>query len=74
MFSMRQKVEIAKAVEKVLLDVKHPEMPKEKPMFTLHVLGKEAWSFADIKPNWVFEDGIEKPLINQFNEMQDAKR
>jgi hypothetical protein len=67
MFSLKEKQFIAKEIEKLLLDLNHPEMPKEKPMFILKVDGKESWSFAEIKPNWTF--GIDNsPNINPFNE------
>lgn len=68
MFSFKEKQAIAAAVEKVLLDLKHPEMPDEKPSFTLHVDGKESWSWADIKPNWTFS-ATNPPGVNMFNEM-----
>lgn len=55
MFSKREKQMIAQAVEAVLLSLDHPEMPKERPSFKLHVDGKEAWSWADIEPNWKYE-------------------
>lgn len=66
MFSVEEKRKIAKAVEKVLLEIKHPEMPKDKLKFKLHVDGKESWSFADIEPNWVYEN--KEPGINPWNE------
>jgi hypothetical protein len=68
MFSLQEKQLIAAAVEKVLLDLKHPEMPEEKPAFTLIVPGKEAWSYAIIKPNWTFDEK-NKPEINPWNEV-----
>ena len=68
MFSVEEKKKIAEAIEKLLLDLKHPEMPTEKPKFKLHVDGKEGWSWADIEPNWVFEDG-KKMGVNPFNEV-----
>lgn len=68
MFSVEEKKKIASAIEKLLLDLKHPEMPTEKPKFKLHVDGKEGWSWVDIEPNWVFEDGIKKAGVNPFNE------
>jgi len=55
-FSEKEKRKIAEAVEKVLLEIDHPEMPKDKPMFHLHVDGKEAWSWADIIPNWAHDE------------------
>ena len=67
MFSVKEKQYIANAIEKILLELKHPEMPTEKPDFTLRILGKEEWSWADIKPNWTF--GIDNPpQVNEFNE------
>ena len=68
MFSVQEKMLIASEIEKLLLTLNHPEMPKEKPMFTLHVDGKESWSWADIKPNWIYADGKEPIGINPFNE------
>lgn len=68
MFSMKEKQLIASAIEEVLLKLDHPEMPKEKPMFKLHVDGKESWSFADIEPNHVFEDGRTMG-VSIFNEI-----
>ena len=68
MFSMAEKQRIAEAVEKVLLEIDHPEMPKEKPVFKLHVDGKEAWSYADIEPNWKYDD-TNKPETSIWNEM-----
>ena len=66
MFSMKEKQIIAAAVEKALLEINHPEMPNERPSFTLHVDGKESWSWADIEPNWKYET---KPATTtQWNE------
>ncbi len=45
------KQHIAKELEKILLSLNHPEMPKEKPNFKLHIDGAEDWSWADIIPN-----------------------
>lgn len=67
MFSMEQKRKIASEVEKLLLSFGHPEMPTEKPRFYMHVEGKEGWSFADIHPNWTFNDQ-DKPNVNPHNE------
>ncbi len=66
MFSVKEKKQIAKEIEELLLKLNHPEMPKEKPVFALSVMGKEDWSYAGIKPNWIFED---KELeVNPWNE------
>ena len=66
MFSAKEKQLIAKKVEELLLSLKHPEMPTELPNFSLHVDGKEAWSWADIQPNWLFENV--PPQKNPWNE------
>ena len=67
MFSVEEKRKIAEAVEKVLLDINHPEMPKEKPSFKLHVDGVESWSWADIEPNWKYDDQ-NRPTTTHWNE------
>lgn len=66
MFSKEQKEKIAKKVEEVILSFNHPEMPKEKPMFNLKIDGKETWSWAEIRPNWMYENV--DPDINPWNE------
>lgn len=55
MFNKKEKQKIAEAVEKLLLSFDHPEMPKDKPYFELHVDGLASWSWADIVPNWKHE-------------------
>ena len=52
MFSIKEKIFIANEIEKLLLSLNHPEMPKDKPKFSLHVEGEFNWSWADIVPNW----------------------
>ena len=68
MFSNQEKQYIAQEIETLLLSLNHPEMPAEKPKFKLHVDGKESWSWADIAPNWVFEEG-KVMEFNPFNEI-----
>ena len=51
MFNTKEKQFIARELEKILLSLNHPEMPKEKVNFSLHVDGAEGWSWADIEPN-----------------------
>ena len=48
MFSKSEKQIIADGIEKILLELNHPEMPKENPDFKIHINGKESWSWADI--------------------------
>lgn len=72
MFSVAQKRHIAEVLEKTLLELQHPEMPTSKPSFSLHVDGAESWSFADIRPNWEFDDN-NKPGVNPWNEAVAAQ-
>ena len=67
MFSVKQKREISEAVQKILRATGHPELPVGEIKFNLHVVGKEIWSWADIKDN----GSIVAPGINPWNEMQD---
>ena len=67
MFSVRQKIIISDAVQKVLRDTNHPELPEGEITFFLHVDGEETWSWADIKNNGAVTD----PSINWHNEKQD---
>lgn len=67
MFSVQEKQHIAREIERLLLELNHPEMPKVNPKFSLHVDGKESWSWADIQPNWTFNEN--PPTVNPFNEI-----
>lgn len=68
-FSLEEKKLIAAKVEEVILSLRHPEMPSERPRFTLRVDGKEGWSWAVILPNWTFDEpGAEPPGVNPWNE------
>jgi len=67
MFSVRQKIMIADAVQQVLRDTGHPELPEGEISFQLHVDGEEIWSWADIENNGAVKD----PSINWHNEKQD---
>jgi peroxiredoxin len=67
MFSVKQKREIADAVQKILRDTNHPELPTGEIQFSLHVDGAESWSWANILNNGV----VTNPGINPWNEKQD---
>lgn len=69
MFSIQQKREIADAVQKILRATNHPELPEGEIQFTLHVDGKEDWSWADIRNN----GSIVNPSVNPWNEYQDPR-
>jgi len=68
MFSVKQKRQISKAVQNVLRETNHPELPKGEISFSLHVDGEESWSWADIRNN----GSIALPTVNPHNEWQDS--
>jgi len=69
MFSILEKREIAEAVQKILRDTDHPELPKSEIQFKLAVLGAEDWSWAAIRNN----GAVENPSANPHNERQDPR-
>ncbi len=68
MFSVQQKRDISNAVQKVLRDTEHPELPEGEITFQLTVDGAESWSWASILNN----GAVTNPGVNPFNEMQDS--
>ena len=69
MFSVQQKRDISDAVQKILKDTNHPELPEGEINFQLHVDGAANWSWADIQNN----GAITNPNINPHNEAQDKR-
>jgi len=69
MFSIEQKRQIADAVQKILRETNHPELPTGEIEFHLHVAGAESWSWADIKNN----GSVVNPDVNLWNERQVVK-
>jgi hypothetical protein len=69
MFSIQQKREIADAVQQILRNTNHPELPTDEIQFGLHVLGAEPWSFAVIRNN----GAVSNPDVNPHNEAQDPR-
>lgn len=69
MFSVRQKREIADAVQAILRATNHPELPAGEIQFRLHVKGAESWSWADIQNN----GAVPVPQINEHNEASDER-
>jgi hypothetical protein len=67
MFSVNQKRQIADAVQKILRDTNHPELPGGEISFNLRVDGAEPWSWADIRNN----GAVTNPGVNPWNESQD---
>ena len=66
MFSVKQKREIADAVQRILRATNHPELPEGEIQFALHVDGAERWSWADIRNN----GAVTTPGVNPWNELQ----
>ena len=69
MFSVRQKREIATAVQKVFRDTNHPELPEGEIQFVLNVDGDESWIFARIENN----GAVDAPSVNPHNEAMDPQ-
>lgn len=68
MFSIQQKRDISDAVQKILRDTQHPELPTEGEItFNLKVIGAESWSWAEIKNN----AAVTNPSVNPHNEAMD---
>lgn len=67
MFSVRQKRDIADAVQRILRETQHPELPDGEISFALHVDGAELWSWADIKNN----GAVKQPSVNPWNERHE---
>ncbi len=71
MFSVQQKREISEAVQKILRDTNHPELPPvgHEIIFDLFVQGAASWSYANIRNN----GAITNPGVNPHNEAQDPR-
>lgn len=69
MFSVRQKRELSTAIQKLLRDTGHPELPAGEIEFRLHVNGAESWQWAVILNN----SAVIAPKPNPHNEAQDPK-
>lgn len=69
MFSVAQKRAISEAVQRILRETNHPELPEGEIQFHLHVDGEARWSFADIQNN----GAVTNPSVNTWNELQEGK-
>ncbi len=69
MFSVRQKREIADAVQQILRSTNHPELPEGEIEFRLHVAGAGRLDYADIHNN----GAVPEPEINSYNEQMDPR-
>ena len=70
MFSIKQKREIADAIQKLLRATNHPELPAGEISFHLHVDGADSWAWADIRNN----GAVLNPSVNPWNETYDKGR
>lgn len=68
MFSVEQKRQISEAVQKVLRDTRHPELPEGEIQFILHVYGAQSWSWVDIRNN----GAITNLSVNPWNKRQSC--
>ena len=68
MFSVQQKRDISDAIQKILRDTDHPELPEHEIRFEIHIEGAKQWSWADIRNN----EAVRNPSINPHNEAQDS--
>ncbi len=66
MFSVQQKRDISDAVQKILQNTHHSELPEGEIKFLLRVDGAESWSWAEIRNN----EAVIYPTVNPFNEAQ----
>jgi hypothetical protein len=69
MFSVKQKREIADAVQRILRATAHPELPAGEISFTLSVQGADSWSWAEIRNN----GAVLIPDVNPWNEARDKR-
>lgn len=69
MFSLRQKREISEAIQKILRETNHPELPEGEIDFVIKINGKEFWSWAIIENN----SRVNNPSINSHNELMDKR-
>jgi len=64
LFSTKQKREISNAIQEVLRNTNHPELPHREIQFDIHIKGAENWSYAHITNN----GSCVKPSVNEWNE------
>jgi len=69
MFSIRQKREIAEAIQTIIRNTAHPELPSadKEINFRIHIEGAASWSWADIENN----GAVDNPSMNPHNETLD---
>lgn len=70
MFSVSEKRKISDAVQNILRETGHPELPQGEISFQLHVEGAEDWSYANIRNN----GAVENPGVNYRNKFQDKAK
>ena len=68
MFSVKQKRDISEAIQQILKETKHLELPDGEIKFSIHVEGAAPWSWADIENN----GAVDNPDENPHNERMDT--
>lgn len=66
MFSVQQKRDISDAIQTILRDTRHPELPSSEIHFSIHVHGATPLSWAVIENNCA----VPVPGVNPHNEKQ----
>lgn len=66
MFSVKEKRDIADAIQELLRATDHPELPEHEIAFSLQVQGEQIWSYAYIRNN----GAVQNPSVNPWNENQ----
>ena len=69
MFSVRQKREISEAIQKILRDTGHTELPETEIKFLIRIDGASPWSWAEIRNN----GSVANPQVNPHNERTDKQ-
>lgn len=69
MFSIKQKREISDAIQKVLRETNHPELPEGEIVFRIQINGATSMSYAQIKNN----GAVLNPSVNPWNEALDRE-
>jgi len=70
MFSVSEKQAISDAIQKILRDTNHPELPEGEIEFEIYVFEKQGWRTAVIQNN----SAVTNPSVNRWNEEQAANK
>lgn len=73
MFSIKEKQLISQVIESTIRALAHPEMDNNNIRFTLHVEGRESWSFADIHENAKVAPANQNPWNEVARSIMESK-